>query len=108
MVIEVFIEARGMSSNSAPHVADMRNRDADLADLAARQRVVAVIAGLSRQIEGDRQAGLALGEILAVEPVGLAGGRVAGIGAEDPGLVPGRRKRIFTFRLGHNSPAARK
>ena len=42
------------------HVAEMIDRHADLADLAARQHVVAVVAGLRRQIEGDREAGLAL------------------------------------------------
>jgi len=47
----------------------MRNGDADLADFAARQRVVAVVSGLSGQIEGDRQARLALGEIRTVELV---------------------------------------
>ena len=54
------------------HVADMRDRDADLADLAARQRMVAVVADLGRQVEGDGEPGLALGEIGAVELVGLA------------------------------------
>ena len=45
------------------HVADMGDRHADLADFALGQRIVAVVSGLRRQIEGDRQAGLALGEI---------------------------------------------
>ena len=67
------------------HVAEMRNRDADLADLAARQRMVAVVAGLGRQIEGDRQAGLALGEIGAIKLVGFGRRRMAGVGAENPG-----------------------
>ena len=56
----------------AAHVAEMRDRHADFADLAARQRVVGVVAGLGRQIEGDREPGLALGE---VPPVKLVGGR---------------------------------
>ena len=51
------------------HVAKMADRHADLADLAARQHVVAVVAGLRRQVEGDREAGLALGQVLAVERV---------------------------------------
>ena len=54
------------------HVAEMGDRHADLADLAAREHVVGVVAGLGRQIEGDRKAGLALGEVLAVERVRLA------------------------------------
>ena len=48
------------------HVADVRNRHADLADLAARGRVVGVVAGLGRQVERDREAGLALREVGAV------------------------------------------
>jgi hypothetical protein len=54
------------------HVAEVGDRHADLADLAARQLVVGVVAGLGRQVEGDRQAGLALGQ---VAPVELVGGR---------------------------------
>ena len=53
-----------------PHVADVADRHADLADLAAGQRVVRVVAGLGGQVEGDRQAGLALGEVAPVERVG--------------------------------------
>ena len=53
------------------HVALVGDRDADLADLAARQLVVGVVAGLGGQVEGDREAGLALREVLAVERVRL-------------------------------------
>jgi uncharacterized cupin superfamily protein len=45
----------------------MGDRHADLADLALGERMVAVVAGLGRQIEGDGEAGLALGEVLAFE-----------------------------------------
>jgi hypothetical protein len=65
----------------------MRDRHADLADLALGERMIGVVAGLGRQIEGDRKAGLALGQIGAIEPVRFRGRRVAGIGAEDPGRV---------------------
>ena len=58
-----------MPSNSVAHVAEVGDRHADLADLAAGQHVVAVVAGLGRQVEGDREAGLALGEVGAVELV---------------------------------------
>ena len=51
------------------HVADMRDRHADLADLALGERMVAVVAGLRRQIEGDRKAGLPLAQVLAVKRV---------------------------------------
>ena len=49
----------------------MRDRDADLADLAAGQRMVAVVAGLGRQIEGDRKSGLTLREVVPIELVRL-------------------------------------
>jgi hypothetical protein len=51
------------------HLAEVRHGDADLADLSTRQDVVGVVAGLSRQIEGDREAGLALRQVVAVELV---------------------------------------
>ncbi len=73
------------------HVAQMADRHADLADLAARQNVIAVIAGLRGQIEGHRQAGLTLGQVAAVERVGGRGGGMAGIGADQPGAVFGLR-----------------
>ena len=70
-----------------PHLAEVRDRDADLADLAAAERVVGVVAGLGRQVEGDRQAGLALREVGAVERVGRGRGRVAGVRPHHPGPV---------------------
>jgi len=70
-----------------PHVAEMADRHADLADLALGKNVIAVVTGLGRQIEGDRKPGLALGEILPIERVGIAGRRMTGVGAEDPSLV---------------------
>src|SRR5664280_289258 len=65
----------------------MANRHADLADLALGQHVVRVVAGLGWQIEGDRQAGLPLGQVLAVKRVGLRGRGMACIGPEDPSLI---------------------
>ena len=69
------------------HVAEMGDRHADLADFAFGERVVAVVAGLCRQVEGDGEAGLALAQVLAIERVRRCGGRVPRIGAEDPRLV---------------------
>ncbi len=66
------------------HVALVGDRDADLADLAAGEDVVGVIAGLGRQVEGDREPRLALGQVPAVELVGAAGVGVAGVGAHHP------------------------
>ena len=69
------------------HVALVRDRHADLADLAARQLVVGVVAGLRRQVEGDREARLALREVAAVQLVRLLGGRVAGVRPHHPRTV---------------------
>ena len=65
----------------------MADGHADLADLAFGEGVVAVISRLGRQIEGDGKAGLALGEIGAIERIRCGRARMAGIGAEDPGFV---------------------
>lgn len=70
-----------------PHVAQMGHGHTDLADLAPAQFMVAVIAGLGRQIEGHRQAGLTLGQIGPIERVRGLGRRMPGIGPEKPGLV---------------------
>ena len=56
------------------HVALVGDRDADLADLAPRQLVVGVVARLGGQVESDREAGLALGEVAPVELVRLLRG----------------------------------
>ena len=58
-----------MPSSSVAHVALVRDGHADLADLAARELVVGVVAGLGRQVERDRQARLALGQVRAVQLV---------------------------------------
>src|SRR5690349_1287714 len=88
------------------HIAEMGDRYADLADLALSQRVVAVVTGLGGQIECDREPGLTLGEVLAIERVGVARVGMTGIGAENPGLVarPGRAGRC----LAHGRLAALK
>src|SRR5262249_12597278 len=69
------------------HVAEVRDRYADLADLAFGERVIAVVAGLRGEIEGDGQSGLTLGEVLAVERVRIVRGRMPGVSTEDPGPV---------------------
>ena len=45
------------------HIAEMGYGHADLANLAAGQFMIAVVAGLGGQIEGNGKAGLALGQI---------------------------------------------
>ena len=69
------------------HVALVRHRHPDLADLAARELVVGVVARLRRQVERDAQPGLALGQVAPVQLVGLARGRMARVGAHHPGPV---------------------
>ncbi len=69
------------------HVALVGDRDADLADLAAGEDVVGVVAGLGREVEGHREAGLALGEVAAVELVGALRVGMAGVGAHHPRAV---------------------
>ena len=69
------------------HVALVGDRDADLADLAAGEDVVGVVAGLGRQVEGDREAGLALRQVAAVELVRALRVGMAGVGAHHPGAV---------------------
>ncbi len=66
------------------HVAAVGDRHADLADLAARELVVGVIARLRGQVEGDRQARLALFEVAPVELVGGLRRRVARVRAHHP------------------------
>ncbi len=71
-----------------PHVAHVRDRHTDLAHLAAGQRVVGVVAGLGREVEGHRQPGLTLGQVQPVQGVGRGRGRVPRVRAHDPGPVP--------------------
>ena len=47
----------------------MRDRHADLADLTAGEQMIQIVTGLGRQIEGDGEPGLALGEVPAIERV---------------------------------------
>ncbi len=69
------------------HVLDVRDRHADLADFAARERVIRVVSGLGGQVEGDREARLPLREVEPVQLVAGARGRMTRVGAEDPGRI---------------------
>ena len=62
------------------------DRDAGHADVAGDARIVGVVAAVGRQIEGDRQALLAGGEIAPVEGVGILRRGEAGILPDGPGL----------------------
>ena len=87
-----------------PHVAQMLDRHAYLADFAAAQDMVGVIGRLGRQVEGDGEAGLPLGEVQPVKLVGFLGGRMARIGAEDPGFVG--RVLVISGGFCHGLPAS--
>jgi hypothetical protein len=80
------------------HVALVRDRDPDLADLAARQHVVGVVARLGGEVEGDREAGLALRQVAPVELVGAPGVRVPGVCTHHPGPI-----RLREAVLGHQA-----
>jgi len=67
-----------------PHVALVRDRDADLANLAQRELVVRVIANLSRQIKRDRQPSLTLRQIHPVQLIRALGVRVPGVRTHHP------------------------
>ena len=73
----------------APHIAQVANRHANLANLAVRQNVIAVIAGLGGQIKSHAQPGLAFCQIVTVKRVGGPGSGMARIGAKQPWLVFG-------------------
>ena len=82
------------------HIPQMRDRNADFADFAARQPVVAVIAGLGWEIEGDREPGLPFGQIASVERVGRLGRGMARIGAKQPRaiFVHGNSTKVIKFQ----------
>ncbi len=74
------------------HGPEVGHRHPDLADLADGAGVVGVVPGLGRQVESDRQPGLAPRQVLAVERVRLPRGRVPGIGTDQPRLIPTHRR----------------
>ena len=68
------------------HVVDRVDRDARHADVAGDARMVAVVAAMGGEIEGDREALLPGGEIAPVEGVGILRRGEAGILPDGPGL----------------------
>ncbi len=68
------------------HVVDRIDRDARHADIAGHARMIAVVAAMGGEIEGDREALLPGGEIAPVEGVGIFRGGEAGILPDGPGL----------------------
>ena len=76
------------------------------ADVAGDARMVAVIAAMGGEIEGDRKPLLPSGEITAVEGVGFLGGGEARILANGPG-PPGIHGRAHPPREGGKARQAR-
>jgi hypothetical protein len=69
-----------------PHVVDRVDRDARHADVARDPRVVGVVAAVGGQVERDREALLARGEVAPVERVRLGGRGEPGVLADGPRL----------------------
>ena len=78
------ISSSGMPSNSNFMSSTRVDRDARHADVAGDARIVAVVAAVGGEIEGDGEALLPGGEVAAVEGVGFLGGREAGVLADGP------------------------
>ena len=89
------------------HVVDRVDRDADLADLAVRDRIVGVVTHLGRQVEGDRQPGRAVRDQLVVAPVRLARGAEARrtAGSSTAGRCTSRGRRPWCTET-HPAPRA--
>ena len=68
------------------HVVDRIDGDARHADVAGHARMIAVVAAVGGEIEGDGEALLPGGEIAPVEGVGILRGGEAGILPDGPGL----------------------
>ena len=68
------------------HVVDGIDRHAGHADVAAHARVVAVVAAVGGEIEGDRQALLPGGDVAPVEGVGVLRRGEAGVLPDGPRL----------------------
>ena len=68
------------------HVVDRVDRDAGHADVAGDARMIAVVAAMGGEIEGDREALLSGGEIAPVEGVGILRRGEAGILPDGPRL----------------------
>src|SRR5581483_10635711 len=83
------------------HVLDRIDRDARLPDVADDARVIAVVAAVGGEVEGDREARLPAGEVRAVEGVRLLRGREATVLPDRPRpLRVHRRVRAAEEREG--------
>ena len=83
------------------HVLDRVDRHPGLADIADDPRMVAVIAAMGGEIEGDRQPHLPGRQIVAIEAVRLLGGR-------KPGILPDRPRPVGVHRRPRTPQIGRK
>ena len=87
----------GDALKESQHVAKVRNGHADLADLAAGELVICVVARLGRQIEGDRKARLTPRQVRPVKRIRGRRRSMPRIGPEEPRLIPANRPRRRRF-----------
>ena len=69
IVIETLIEIERNAGKQGAHVIDRIDRDARHADVASDARMIGIVAAMGREVESDREALLAGGEIGAIEGV---------------------------------------
>ena len=86
MVIDTVMSARVDAVEQRAHVVDGIDRHAGHADVAAHARVVAVVAAVGGEIEGDGEALLPGGDVAPVEGVGVLRRGEAGVLADGPRL----------------------
>ncbi len=101
------------------HVSEVDDGYADLADLALGQDVIGVVPRLGGEVEGDRQAGLPLGQVGPVEHVAGLGRGVPGVGADHPwtigliqvrhhaDMIPSDRHQVQIAGRGSSTASAR-
>ena len=108
IVIDVQTLVRAGCRRRAPPCRRGWDRDADAAHLPLRLGRVGVVAHLGRQVERDRQPGLALLEQVAEARVRLLGGREAGVLAHRPeaAAVHGRLDATRERRLARPAKVA--
>src|SRR5262245_55593489 len=71
-------------------VVEAVHRNTHLADLRHRERVIRAVPALRREIERDREAGLAARQVRPIELVRRPDVGMSGVGAEDPRCVARR------------------
>ena len=102
MVIDTLIWSSGMPAEQRAHVVDRIDRHAGHADVAGHARMIGVVAAVGGEIERDRKAFLAGGEVAAIERVGIFRRGEPGILPDGPGLVDIHR-RVGAAQIGRDA-----